>query len=219
MGDPDLGIDPLTGTISSTAVERACEQLLGSMPLQSYAIVVRCGERGCYIAKNGGRSRRPSAVKRNRPKNHERGGLTLDMDIQSLFSGLLSPDGSFDRDAEQASVQIEPDISRWLPAYFEEKDKDCVVDPTGGGNGFLGGLAVRNQYLSFYFPFHLHPFLFHLAPTYSAQVNLATFPSPSSISLQKPPRLPFPQLVSNTKPNRSPSHEAIPSNQRPATVP
>jgi hypothetical protein len=170
MGDPDLGIDPLTGTISSTAVERACEQLLGSMPLQSYAIVVRCGERGCYIAKNGGRSRRPSAVKRKRPKNHERGGLTLDMDIQSLFSGLLSPDGSFDRDAEQASVQIEPDISRWLPAYFEEKDKDRVVDPTGGGNGFLGGLAVRNQYLSFYFPFHLHPFLFHLVSTYSAQV-------------------------------------------------
>lgn len=30
-------------------VERACEQLLGSMPLQSYALVIRCGAQGCYV--------------------------------------------------------------------------------------------------------------------------------------------------------------------------
>lgn len=29
---------------------------------------------------------------------------------------------------------------KWLPAYHQSADK--VVDPTGGGNGFLGGLAV-----------------------------------------------------------------------------
>jgi sugar/nucleoside kinase (ribokinase family) len=29
---------------------------------------------------------------------------------------------------------------RWIPAYHQSTDK--VVDPTGGGNGFLGGLGV-----------------------------------------------------------------------------
>ena len=29
---------------------------------------------------------------------------------------------------------------KWLPAYHQDSDR--VVDPTGGGNGFLGGLAV-----------------------------------------------------------------------------
>lgn len=31
-------------------------------------------------------------------------------------------------------------VRRWLPAYHQDASK--VVDPTGGGNGFLGGLAV-----------------------------------------------------------------------------
>lgn len=31
-------------------------------------------------------------------------------------------------------------VRRWMPAYHQDADK--VVDPTGGGNGFLGGLAV-----------------------------------------------------------------------------
>ncbi|KAK0251608.1 hypothetical protein LTR91_002471 [Friedmanniomyces endolithicus] len=31
-------------------------------------------------------------------------------------------------------------LARWLPAYHQDSRK--VVDPTGGGNGFLGGLAV-----------------------------------------------------------------------------
>ncbi|KAK1071363.1 hypothetical protein LTR74_003493 [Friedmanniomyces endolithicus] len=31
-------------------------------------------------------------------------------------------------------------LSRWLPAYHQDSRK--VVDPTGGGNGFLGGFAV-----------------------------------------------------------------------------
>lgn len=31
--------------------------------------------------------------------------------------------------------------ARWLPAYFGEQ-QDRVIDPTGGGNAFLGGFAV-----------------------------------------------------------------------------
>jgi sugar/nucleoside kinase (ribokinase family) len=31
-------------------------------------------------------------------------------------------------------------MKKWIPAYHQSVDK--VVDPTGGGNGFLGGLAV-----------------------------------------------------------------------------
>jgi len=33
-----------------------------------------------------------------------------------------------------------PSIQKWLPAYHQSPAK--VVDPTGGGNGFLGGLAM-----------------------------------------------------------------------------
>ena len=136
MGDSDLGLDPETGEVDTLAVERACEQLLGSMPLQSFALVIRCGAKGCYIAKNGGRSRRPSIVKRKRPRNHARGGLTLDMDMEALFAGLMDGEGSFERDP----VPVDPGIERWLPAVHSDAEK--VVDPTGGGNGFLGGLAV-----------------------------------------------------------------------------
>ncbi|KAH7313152.1 pfkB family carbohydrate kinase-like protein [Rhexocercosporidium sp. MPI-PUGE-AT-0058] len=155
MGDLGSEIDPITNEVSKPWVERACEQLLGSMPLQSYALVIRCGAQGCYIAKNGGRSRRPSkSLKRRRPANHARGGLTLDMDMSTLFLGLLDDEGSLIREEE---VPIDPGIERWLPAYFQdtppsttsmsgESDGESligkVVDPTGGGNGFLGGLAV-----------------------------------------------------------------------------
>ncbi|KAL5316667.1 hypothetical protein ACEPPN_015716 [Leptodophora sp. 'Broadleaf-Isolate-01'] len=139
MGDTGSEIDPLTNEISKPWVERACEQLLGSMPLQSYALVVRCGAQGCYIAKNGGRSRRPSMRKKRRPANHARGGLTLDMDMSTLFLGLLDDEGALIREEE---VPIDPGIEKWLPAYFTAEESEGVVDPTGGGNGFLGGMAV-----------------------------------------------------------------------------
>lgn len=138
MGDPDLGLDPLTGAISSQSVERACEQLLSSMPLQSYTLIIRCGEKGVYLAKNGGRSRRPSMIKKKRPANRPRGGLTLDMDMEALFAGLLGDDGELEREV----VPIDPGLEMWLPAYFGKENAEMVVDPTGGGNGFLGGLAV-----------------------------------------------------------------------------
>ncbi|KAF3181140.1 hypothetical protein TWF106_008914 [Orbilia oligospora] len=31
---------------------------------------------------------------------------------------------------------------KWLPAYFDEEHNSRVVDPTGGGNCFIGGLAI-----------------------------------------------------------------------------
>ncbi|KAF3908217.1 hypothetical protein AA313_de0203136 [Arthrobotrys entomopaga] len=31
---------------------------------------------------------------------------------------------------------------KWIPALFDEKNAERVVDPTGGGNCFIGGLAV-----------------------------------------------------------------------------
>lgn len=39
-----------------------------------------------------------------------------------------------------AFVSDSKGLARWLPAYHRSAAK--VVDPTGGGNGFLGGLAV-----------------------------------------------------------------------------
>ncbi|KAF7885263.1 uncharacterized protein EAF01_011328 [Botrytis porri] len=143
MGDPDSGMTP-EGEISTEAVERSCEQLLSSMPLQSYAIVVRCGALGCYVAKNGGRNRRAEKNRRKRPANRSRGGLTLDMNMEDLFAGLLSDSGeiSFERNDY---VPVDPGIEKWIPAYHqagEGEEEHKVVDPTGGGNAFLGGLAV-----------------------------------------------------------------------------
>jgi len=112
--------------------------MLDSMPLQNYTLVVRCGKSGCYIAKNGGRSKR----KKKKRAARQRGGLTMDMDIASLFAGLLTEDIEAER--EQLAAEADPGIDRWIPAYFQggEEGEHKVVDPTGGGNGFLGGLAV-----------------------------------------------------------------------------
>lgn len=133
MGDD--GIDPETGSLSTLAVERACEQLLASMPLQSYSLVVRAGDRGCYIAKNGGRKSKRTSRPR---KAYARGGLQPDTDMEALLAGLLQDqDGLIARD----EIEVDPGTERWIPAYHQDHP-DKVVDPTGGGNAFLGGLAV-----------------------------------------------------------------------------
>lgn len=77
--------------------------------------------------------------------------------MMSLFAGLLqqsAPDEdggdedgaatfSFIQD-ELDEVEIDPGLDRWIPAFFTKDDaaEGRVVDPTGGGNTFLGGLAV-----------------------------------------------------------------------------
>ncbi|KAJ6444210.1 MAK32-like protein [Purpureocillium lavendulum] len=132
MGDD--GIDPETGQVSTAAIERACEQLLASMPLQSYALVVRAGDKGCYIAKNGGRKTKRQPRPR---KAYARGGLRPDTDMEALFAGLLhDEDGSIARD----DVEVDASTEHWVPPYHHDPAR--VVDPTGGGNTFLGGLTV-----------------------------------------------------------------------------
>jgi len=64
----------------------------------------------------------------------------MDTDMEALFAGLFDSEGSFDRERE--IVPVDPGVERWLPAYFSAREEEKVVDPTGGGNGFLGGLAV-----------------------------------------------------------------------------
>ena len=181
MGDPHKGMDPETGKLSKAAVERACEQLLSAMPLQSYALVVRAAEHGCYVAKNGGRrylrsdkskskSKSKSAeaaeeeeAKKNKgshtpavPKQDLHGGLRPDIDMEALFAGLMQDEeGSIARE----EVEIDAGVEIWIPAVSGEAAetgpetatepdgsaptrKPAVVDPTGGGNAFLGGFAV-----------------------------------------------------------------------------
>ncbi|KAK7981983.1 hypothetical protein PG988_004221 [Apiospora saccharicola] len=136
----DNGLDPETDEISTASVERACEQLLGSMPLQSFALVVRAGEKGCYLAKNGGRKRTKrsgNSGKRKKPSAMLHGSLQHDTDMEALFAGLLQDAEGVVADEE---IEVDPGIERWVPAYHTDKEK--VVDPTGGGNTFLGGLAV-----------------------------------------------------------------------------
>ncbi|KAK1836588.1 hypothetical protein QBC39DRAFT_338467 [Podospora conica] len=134
------GLDPATGGVSAAAVERSCEQLLASMPLQSYTLVVRAGERGCYVARNGGRKKKAAGGSaKPKRKEYAHGGLRLDMDMEALFAGLVCDgDGSVARE----EIEIDPGVERWFPSYYCGTDGGKVVDPTGGGNTFLGGLAV-----------------------------------------------------------------------------
>ncbi|KAK3353477.1 Ribokinase-like protein [Lasiosphaeria hispida] len=162
------GLDPATGEISKEAVERSCEQLLASMPLQSYTLVVRAGEKGCYVARNGGRKRgqpkkkktaaatatTATATATTKKKEYVRGGLRHDTDMEALFAGLMQDDEGH---VAREEIEVDPGVEKWLPPYYRRAETDDretaqeggvstgngkVVDPTGGGNTFLGGLAV-----------------------------------------------------------------------------
>jgi sugar/nucleoside kinase (ribokinase family) len=37
---------------------------------------------------------------------------------------------------------VQRKVSVWVPAYFGDPESKRVVDPTGGGNAFLGGLGI-----------------------------------------------------------------------------
>ncbi|ERT02983.1 carbohydrate/purine kinase [Sporothrix schenckii 1099-18] len=162
MGDPHCGMDPETGKPSKAAVERACEQLLSAMPLQSYALVVRAAEYGCYVAKNGGRRflrsdknaapKKEAPPKKAVPKQDLHGGLRPDIDMEALFAGLMQDEeGSIARD----EITFDAGVEVWIPAVSGEAAEAAgggaesiagkklqVVDPTGGGNSFLGGFTV-----------------------------------------------------------------------------
>jgi hypothetical protein len=60
------------------------------------------------------------------------------MNMEDLFAGLVNSEGVFERE----EVAIDPGIELWLPPFFTEGEQERVVDPTGGGNAFLGGMAV-----------------------------------------------------------------------------
>ncbi|KXL42882.1 hypothetical protein M433DRAFT_6041 [Acidomyces richmondensis BFW] len=73
--------------VQESAIEKYASRLLAAgcrYPNSRFAVVVRCGSRGCYVATTR--------------------------------------------------------VSKRLPAYHSDPAK--VIDPTGGGNGFLGGFAV-----------------------------------------------------------------------------
>ena len=40
------------------------------------------------------------------------------------------------------SYTLSTKCSGWVPPYFNTHEQERVVDPTGGGNGFLGGLCA-----------------------------------------------------------------------------
>ncbi|KAK4134163.1 Ribokinase-like protein [Trichocladium antarcticum] len=137
------------GDVDAGEVERHCEQLLASISLQSYTLVVRAGEKGCFVARNGGREKHEGiggegkGRGKARRKEYVRGGLRHDTDMEALFAGLM-------QDAEgcvaREEIEIDPGIEKWVPAYYGKgyagDGAAKVVDPTGGGNTFLGGLAV-----------------------------------------------------------------------------
>ncbi|KFY93849.1 hypothetical protein V498_04233 [Pseudogymnoascus sp. VKM F-4517 (FW-2822)] len=156
------------GSVDRTFVEDAAEMLLASMPLSAVAIIVRCGADGCYIAQNGGRSApthpRPTPSSTSnlatpppppiKTKKIRGGGLALtaDIDMMSLFADIPSSPPSPTSPTSSSSIPDDDDhhddstrdfgLSSWLPSYHTTPDK--VIDPTGGGNAFLGALAVMH---------------------------------------------------------------------------
>lgn len=110
------------------------------------------------VAKNGGRKNsKKRGLKQGKKVHAAHGGLQPDTDMMSLFAGLLQQsapdeDGGDDDGAatfsfiqdELDEVDIDPGLDKWIPAFFTKSDaaEGRVVDPTGGGNTFLGGLAV-----------------------------------------------------------------------------
>ncbi len=77
------------------------------------------------------------ATKKTKKKEYVRGGLRPDTDMFSLFAGLLQDEeGAVARE----EIEVDPGIEMWVPPYHTDADK--VVDPTGGGNTFLGGMAL-----------------------------------------------------------------------------
>lgn len=57
--------------------------------------------------------------------------------MEALFAGLLQDDdGTVARD----DIDIDPGLDRWIRAYHDTPSR--VIDPTGGGNTFLGGLGI-----------------------------------------------------------------------------
>ncbi|KAG5928457.1 hypothetical protein E4U42_000590 [Claviceps africana] len=138
MGDDDDDVDPETGEVSTRSVERACDKILAGMPLHSYALVIRAGEKGCYIARNGGRKRGGNFGNPTEKREaYIPGGLQPGSDMEARFAGVPQDD---DGAAAREESKSDPGIRRWVPAYHQDKLK--VVDVTGGGNAFLGGLSV-----------------------------------------------------------------------------
>jgi sugar/nucleoside kinase (ribokinase family) len=91
------------------------------------------------------------------PNNGELGGFfgkdTMDGDhvnfrlVESLCDQWLEsgvgPNGEGGivvRCGKDGCLVMRRGLRKWMPAYHQSSEK--VVDPTGGGNGFLGGLAV-----------------------------------------------------------------------------
>lgn len=55
--------------------------------------------------------------------------------------GLLEP-AIIVRAGGLGSYTLSPNWTGWVPAYWGEKEQDQVVDVTGGGNAWLGGLVA-----------------------------------------------------------------------------
>lgn len=75
-------------------------------------------------------------------KEHVKYRLIESLCDQWLDSGI-GPNGSGGivlRSGKDGCLVARRGLRKWMPAYHQHDEK--VVDPTGGGNGFLGGLAV-----------------------------------------------------------------------------
>lgn len=157
-----------SGSVDKEFVEQACEQLLESMPISSYGIIVRSGKDGCYVCKppttiRTSKSSKPAsgATKkkpRSTPSNTHGTDLSMtapsSIDFEALFAGK-NWERSFgndddDDDGNGSSSKAEPEpksrvidgVEKWIPAYYTPETSAKVVDPTGGGNAFLGAVAV-----------------------------------------------------------------------------
>ena len=69
--------------------------------------------------------------------------VAVEEQARKLLSHGIGPEGKgavVVRASKEGCYVLSNQVSQWLPAYHTDSSR--VLDPTGGGNGFLGGLAV-----------------------------------------------------------------------------
>jgi sugar/nucleoside kinase (ribokinase family) len=135
------------GDVDKECVEEGVEMLLAALPISNVSVLVRCGKDGCYVGQNGGRSKSTKPEKKDTKENTKPkqkkivgGGFALnaEVDMMALLAGIGG--NASESESEEEEKLVDHGTFVWIPAYHTEQTQ--VLDPTGGGNTFLGSCAI-----------------------------------------------------------------------------
>ncbi|WVR03315.1 hypothetical protein IAU60_000306 [Kwoniella sp. DSM 27419] len=77
----------------------------------------------------------------SQPHHAEEAAFALYRRLQTAIPGSTPP-AIIVRAGELGSFTLSSQWTGWVPPYYETADQDKVIDVTGGGNAFLGGLCA-----------------------------------------------------------------------------